>query len=322
MKPILVTGGAGYIGSHACKQLSLAGYEPITYDNLERGHRELVKWGPLEQGDILDRDRITEVCKRYRPIAAMHFAALCYVGESVEQPELYQRVNVDGSMSLLRALAAAKVPKMIFSSTCATYGDPVEVPMTEQHPQAPVNPYGETKLAMEGKIRHWAEETGGEAVLFRYFNAAGADPDGETGEWHEPETHLIPLALEVAAGDRDALTIFGDDYPTPDGTCVRDYIHVTDLAEAHCLGLDYRAGQGVTSAFNLGNGNGFSVKEVAETVASVTGREVAVEIGERREGDPPRLVGDATLARQQLGWTPALFELEQIIKTAWDWYRR
>ena len=320
-KIILVTGGAGYIGSHACKQLAKAGYEPITYDNLDRGHRELVKWGPLEEGDILDQAFLTEVCKHYKPAAVMHFAALCYVGESMAKPDLYQRVNVEGSMSLLNAMTLAGVNKMIFSSTCATYGEPQEVPITEAHPQHPVNPYGETKLEMERAITQWAESSDSEAVLFRYFNAAGADPDTETGEWHQPETHLVPLALAAAAGDLDELTIHGNDYPTPDGTCVRDYIHVTDLADAHLLGLEYEEGKGTTSTFNLGNGNGFSVMEVVETVAVVTGREVPYTVGERRPGDPPRLVGDATLARDQLGWLPKLTALEEIIATGWKWYQ-
>ncbi len=321
MKKILVTGGAGYIGSHVCKQLAHMGYEPVTYDNLDRGHRELVKWGPLEEGDILNGGRLAEVMHQYQPEAVMHFAALCYVGESVQKPELYRRVNVYGGMSLLNAMTLCGVNKIIFSSTCATYGEPREVPITESHPQNPVNPYGETKLEMEQAIIEWAESTGGTAVMFRYFNAAGADPDSDTGECHEPETHLIPLALQAAAGDIEALMIHGDDYPTPDGTCIRDYIHVTDLADAHVLGLDQPQVAGETNVFNLGNGNGFSVREVISAVETVTGRPVPVQVGDRRVGDPPRLVGDSSLAREDLGWNPQRDDLETIIETAWKWYK-
>jgi len=319
-RPILVTGGAGYIGSHACKLLAGAGYEPVTYDNLSRGHKELVKWGPLEEGDLRDLERLEAVCERYRPFAVMHFAALISVGESMEQPELYRQVNVDGSRTLLRAMTAAGVTKMVFSSSCAIYGNPQNVPITESHPREPVNPYGKTKLEVEHEIEQWAASTGGQGVLFRYFNAAGADPEGETGEWHEPETHLVPLALQVASGELAELTVYGTDYPTADGTCVRDYIHVMDLAEAHLLGLDYASGAGGCTAFNLGNGNGFSVTEVIGTIEQVTGRSVPHRYGARRPGDPPSLVGDASLARSELGWSPRLHRLEDIIRTAWRWH--
>lgn len=319
---MLVTGGAGYVGSHVCKQLALRGLEPVSYDNLTRGHRELVKWGPLEEGDILDQSRLEAMLKRYQPAAVMHFAALAYVGESVDKPELYQRVNVEGSRSLLRAMTAAKTPKLVFSSTCSTYGNPQYSPIDERHPQRPVNPYGMTKLDIERDMSGWAKETGGEGVIFRYFNAAGADPDGEIGEWHEPETHLIPLALAAASGEIESLTIHGNDYDTPDGTCVRDYIHVTDLASAHLLGLAYGPGAGRVAAFNLGNGIGYSVDEVVRAVSGVTGVDVPHQYGPRRPGDPPRLIGDASLATKVLGWKPALAELERIVGTAWQWYRR
>jgi len=317
---VLVTGGAGYVGSHTCKALAVAGYEPVTYDNLDRGHRELVKWGPLEEGDILDLQRLAKVLKRYRPIAVMHFAALAYVGESVEKPELYQRVNVDGSRSLLQAMTEAGIDKLVFSSTCSTYGDPQYTPMDERHPQAPVNPYGRTKLEMEHAISRWAADTAGKGVIFRYFNAAGADPEGETGEWHEPETHLIPLALAAAAGDLRELTIHGSDYDTPDGTCIRDYIHVTDLADAHLLGLELTSGRGTVEAFNLGTGTGFSVDDVVRVTAEVTGRTVPYRHGPRRPGDPSRLVAEASLAKRVLGWNPSRSELKSIIGHAWVWH--
>ena len=321
-RAVLVTGGAGYVGSHTCKALAIGGYEPITYDNLDRGHRELVKWGPLEEGDLVDRRRLDEVLKRYRPVAVMHFAALTYVAESVEQPDLYRRVNVEGSRMLLQAMADAGVRRIVFSSSAAIYGNPHGVPITEEHPKRPVNPYGQTKLDMEREIERWARDTAGKGVIFRYFNAAGADPEGETGEWHEPETHLIPLALAAAAGDLHELTIYGSDYDTPDGTCIRDYIHVTDLADAHLLGLEHSLGSGAVEAFNLGTGTGFSVDEVVRVTAEVTGRPVPHRHGPRRPGDPSRLVADASLATRTLGWSPRLSALPDIVRTAWQWHQR
>lgn len=323
MNPVvLVTGGAGYIGSQACKQLAASGFEPVTYDSLERGHRELVKWGPLVEGDLLDRERLASLLKRLRPAAVMHFAGLISVGESTEHPERYQRANVEGSLSLLHAMAEAKVPRWVFSSTAAVYGEPQTVPLDESHPLEPVNPYGQTKLDTERHGARWAADTGGSVVAFRYFNAAGADLDGDTGEWHEPETHLVPLALAAAAGDIDRLTVYGDDYDTPDGTCIRDYIHVADLADAHLLGLHQGVSRGATDIFNLGNGAGFSVRDVLRITQKVTGREVPFEIGPRRAGDPPRLVANAERARERLGWQPQHSDLSDILGSAWAWYQK
>ncbi|NNL94057.1 MAG: UDP-glucose 4-epimerase GalE [Xanthomonadales bacterium] len=319
---VLVTGGAGYIGSHCCKLLAAEGFEPVTYDNLFRGHRELVKWGPFVEGDIRDRDLLEKTIRRYRPAAVMHFAALSYVGESVENPGLYHSVNVGGSEVLLRAMTACKVKQVVFSSTCATYGIPESMPIDEQHPQQPVNPYGVTKLAVEQAIGKWSAETNGSSVMLRYFNAAGADPELETGEWHEPETHLIPLALAAADGQGPGLTIFGDDYPTPDGTCIRDYIHVTDLVQAHLLAMRTDAPAGESQAYNLGNGEGFSVRQVVDAVEQVTGKAVPVSNGARREGDPASLVGSSARARRDLGWQPRFDDLGSIIATAWGWYQQ
>jgi UDP-arabinose 4-epimerase len=322
-KPVvLVTGGAGYIGSHACKALAHAGWLPVTFDNLERGHRELVKWGPLEIGDLNDHDRIHSVIGQYKPVAVMHFAALAYVGESVEKPVLYHHNNVKGSASLLQAMRQMSQPRIIFSSTCATYGDPVEMPMTEQHPQKPVNPYGQTKLDVERLIAQEAEHCGLQFINLRYFNAAGADPEGETGELHDPETHLIPLALQAATGKIPKLQVFGDDYPTPDGTCVRDYIHVTDLVEAHVLALKYLLAGGASDSYNLANGNGYSVMQVIRVAEQVTGRKIPFEITGRRAGDPPRLIGDARRALTGLGWRPQRGDLHEIIQTAWNYEKR
>ena len=319
---VLVTGGAGYIGSHACKQLSQAGYLPVTFDNLHRGHRELVKWGPLEEGDLQDQGRISAVIDKYRPVAVMHFAALAYVGESVTDPARYYRNNVGGSANLLAAMQALDNPVIIFSSTCATYGEPDSVPIREDHPQNPVNPYGRSKLMVEQMISDMADAHGFKFTNLRYFNAAGADPDGETGELHDPETHLVPLALQAAKGELEKLAVFGDDYPTEDGTCIRDYIHVTDLADVHLLALQHLLNGGGSTSYNLANGNGFSVKEVIDTVERVTGLQVPREIAGRRPGDPPALVGDASKVRDELGWRLRFASLEKIIETAWDFERR
>jgi len=318
---ILVTGGAGYIGSHTCKALAQAGFTPIAYDNLVYGHEWAVQWGPFEHGDILDASRLAEVMERYRPQAVMHFAALAYVGESVTDPGKYYRNNVAGTLNLLDAMRAHGVPRMVFSSTCATYGMPQHIPMNEDHPQAPINPYGWSKLMIEQALRDYSAAYDMDAVSLRYFNAAGADVEGGIGEAHDPETHLIPLVLDAAAGVRPCIEVFGDDYDTPDGTCIRDYIHVTDLADAHVRALDYLEAEGGFDAFNLGNGNGFSVREVIETARAVTGRNVEVRIGKRRAGDPPRLVGDANRARQVLGWQPRFPELTTIVETAWRWHQ-
>ena len=319
---ILVPGGAGYIGSHACKALAKAGYTPVAYDNLVYGHEWAVKWGPFEQGDILDRNRLDEVIKQYQPTAIMHFAAFAYVGESVDNPGKYYRNNVTGSLTLLEAMRDNYINNFIFSSTCATYGEPEEIPIPEGHKQLPINPYGQSKLMIEQMLSDFDVAHNLKSVSLRYFNAAGADPDGDTGEDHDPETHLIPLVLDAAAGKRPSITIFGDDYDTADGTCIRDYIHVTDLADAHVKALKYLEQGGQTTQYNLGNGKGFSVKEVIETAKKITGKKIPVVTGPRRHGDPPRLVGDAARIRKDLNWSPEYADLETIIETAWKWHRR
>ena len=317
---ILVAGGAGYIGSHACKALSQAGYTPVAYDNLVYGHESAVKWGPFVQGDVNDRQRLDQVIEKYRPTAVMHFAAYAYVGESVEDPGKYYRNNVAGTLTLLEALRDFGVDKFIFSSSCATYGMPETIPISEEHVQAPINPYGQSKLMIEQMLKDFDAAYGLKSVSLRYFNAAGADPDGEIGEDHDPETHLIPLVLNVAAGVSPHITVFGDDYETEDGTCIRDYIHVTDLADAHVKALSYLERGGCTTAYNLGNEKGFSVREVIDCANQITGKEITVVIGARRAGDPPRLVGDAQRIRDELSWKPQHTDLETIIKTAWEWH--
>lgn len=322
MKHVLVTGGAGYIGSHACKALTAAGYVPVTFDNLVYGHEWAVKWGPFVQGDILDRVALDAVFEQYQPIAVMHFAAFAYVGESVTNPGKYYRNNVVGSLSLLEAMRDHGVNKFIFSSTCATYGVPQIVPIPEDHPQHPINPYGASKLMIEQMLRDFDVAHGLRSISLRYFNAAGADPDGDTGEAHDPETHLIPLVLDAAAGAQPEIVVYGDDYDTPDGTCIRDYIHVTDLADAHVRSLAALESGAATTTYNLGNGRGFSVKEVIDTARAVTGREISVRMGPRRAGDPPRLVGDAARIQKELGWQPCHASLEEMIETAWRWHLR
>lgn len=320
--PVLVTGGAGYIGSHACKALAKAGYTPIAFDNLIYGHRAAVRWGPLEEGDILDRRRLDDVLEKYRPAAVMHFAAYAYVGESVSDPGKYYRNNVAGTINLLEALRDHDIDKVIFSSTCATYGVPQRNPIPDDHPQHPINPYGNSKLMIEQVLRDFDAAHGIRSISLRYFNAAGADPDTEIGEDHDPETHLIPLVLDAAAGKRPYVTVFGNDYETPDGTCIRDYIHVTDLAEAHVLALGSLEKEATTTAYNLGNGQGFSVNEVINTAHHVTGHAIPVKFGARRPGDPPKLVGDASRATAALGWRPRFGSLQDIIATAWEWHLR
>src|SRR5215475_11897710 len=288
---ILVTGGAGYIGSHACKVLARRGYEPIVFDNLSRGNRWAVKWGPLELGDIANSVRLRTVLEQYRPAALMHFAAYAYVGESVEDPLLYYQNNVAASASLLRTLIEFKVLPVVFSSTCATYGAPETIPISEDHPQRPINPYGSSKLVVERMLADIGAARGVRSISLRCFNAAGADPDGEIGEAHDPETHLIPLVLEAAAGGRP-IRIFGRDYPTADGTCIRDYIHVSDIADAHIRGLRYLLGGGQSCALNLANERGFSIKEVIAAAERVCGHAIPSEVVDRRPGDPPILVGD------------------------------
>lgn len=322
MQNILVTGGAGYIGSHACKALSKAGYRPIAYDNLSFGHEWAAKWGPLERGDILDRSRLDEVLKQYDPIAVLHFAAFTYVGESVADPGKYYRNNVAGSLTLLEAMRDRNIDTIVFSSTAATYGIPDAAPIREDAPQRPINPYGASKLMVERMIQDFAVAHKLKFAMLRYFNASGADPDNQIGEDHTPETHLIPLALDAAAGRRPSLTVFGSDYDTPDGTCVRDYIHVTDLAGAHICALEALKGGRPSAAYNLGNGLGASVQEVIDTAERVTGLPIPVVRGERRPGDPATLITDSSKAQQELGWVPAITDLGQIIATAWAWHQR
>jgi UDP-glucose-4-epimerase GalE len=317
---VLVTGGAGYIGSHACKALAKAGYTPVAYDNLSRGHRDSVRWGPLVEGDLADRARLNAALTQYQPVAAMHFAAYAYVAESVATPELYFRNNVIGSFSLFEALHAVGNLPLVFSSSCAVYGLPEAMPITESMPLRPVNPYGESKLMVE-RMLHWLGQAHGlRHVALRYFNAAGADPDGAIGERHQPETHLIPLVLGAVAGHAPPVSIFGTDYPTQDGTAIRDYIHVNDLADAHLRALDYLLGGGASVALNLGTGRGHSVREVIATAERVTGRHVPYREAPRREGDPPILVADARRAEAALSWRPILPNLETMIADAWRWH--
>ncbi|NUJ81653.1 UDP-glucose 4-epimerase GalE [Methylocystis sp. FS] len=319
---VLVTGGAGYIGSHACKALSKAGCLPIVFDSLVYGHEWAVKWGPLERGDILDRARVDEVIAHYRPSAIMHFAAFAYVGESVTDPGKYYRNNVVGSLNLLEAARDHGVDKFVFSSTCATYGVPDRLPITEDTPQWPINPYGASKLMIERMLADFGAAHGLRSIVLRYFNAAGADPDGEIGEWHDPEPHLVPLVLDAASGRRPNVTVFGTDYDTPDGTCIRDYIHVTDLAEAHAKALSALETGSQSAVYNLGNGQGFSVLDIVNAVERVTGLTVPASRGERRAGDPAALVSDTALARDELGWQPQIASIDDIVRTAWAWHQK
>jgi len=318
---ILVTGGAGYIGSHACKALAAAGYTPITYDNLCTGWEEAVKFGPFEQGDLRDRDRLDQVFAAYRPDAIMHFASLSQVGESMRDPALYWQNNVAGSVTLFQAAVEAGCLDVVFSSTCATYGEHDNVVLDETTPQHPINAYGASKRAIEDMLRDFEAAHGLRNVIFRYFNVAGADPETEVGEFHQPETHLIPLMLDAIDGKRDALTIFGTDYDTPDGTCIRDYVHVMDLIDAHVLGLNWlEAGHG-NRVFNLGTGTGFSVREVIENSRAVTNRDVPVIEGPRRPGDCSKLVSGSTRAEAELGWRPERSTLAHMITDAWKWHQ-
>ncbi|HEX3862928.1 MAG TPA: UDP-glucose 4-epimerase GalE [Stellaceae bacterium] len=319
---ILVTGGAGYVGSHACKALATAGYRPIVYDNLSRGYREAVRWGPLVEGDLHDRATLVDTMRAHDVTAIMHFAAFAYVGESVGNPELYYTNNVGGTLSLLGAMHDAGVERIVFSSTCAVYGVPDRLPISEATAKAPLNPYGETKLAIERALHWYAGAYGFRYAALRYFNAAGGDPDGEVGENHEPETHLIPLILRAALQRGDPIGIFGTDYPTPDGTAIRDYIHVADLADAHVRALDYLAGGGDSAALNLGTGHGHSVREVIAAVERVGQRPVPQREMPRRAGDPPELVADPALAFARLGWQARHSDIDTIIATALAWETR
>lgn len=320
-KVVLVVGGAGYIGSHTCLVLAERGYEPIVFDNLENGHAEFVRWGTLEMGDIRDRSRLDEVLTRYKPVAVMHFAALIEVGESVKNPAAFYENNVLGAVSLLNACVGAGIGAFVFSSTCATYGLPENVPMDETHPQVPINPYGRTKHIVEQALRDYSTYAGLRSVILRYFNAAGADMEGRIGEWHTPETHAIPLAIEAAIGRRQGFKVFGDDYDTRDGTCIRDYIHVLDLADAHVRAMEYLLAGGETVELNLGTGTGTTVKELLAAISDVSGRPFPVEYAARREGDSTSLVANNEKARAVLGWTPR-YQLPDIIRSAWHWHTR
>jgi UDP-arabinose 4-epimerase len=318
---ILVAGGAGYIGSHACKALARAGHLPIVVDDLSTGNEWAVRWGALVRGNIGDQDLVTRVLRAEKIDAVLHFAASAYVGESMVQPKKYFWNNVVNSLSLLDAMRAAGVANIVFSSTCATYGDPVRLPLDESHPQNPVNPYGDSKLFVEKVLRWYGEVYGLRWIALRYFNAAGADMEAEIGEAHAPEPHLIPLVIQAARGDGSEVGILGTDYDTPDGTAIRDYIHVDDLAQAHLLAVQYLAGGGESGAFNLGTGCGCSVREIIAAVEKHSGRKVPAREKARRAGDPERLVADAERARRILGWKP-VHGLDSIVASAWAWEDR
>jgi UDP-glucose 4-epimerase len=315
---VLVTGGAGYIGSHAAKALRESGRRVVIYDNLSQGHREAALGADLVEGDTRDVAKLRSVMTDYGVAAVMHFAASASVGQSIRDPIGFYRNNVDGTLSLLEAMAREKVTRFIFSSTCAVFGEPEEIPITETNPKRPINSYGESKLAVERALPHFERAYGIQSISFRYFNAAGADPDGKLGEDHDPELHIIPLALDAARGGTP-FSVFGDDYPTPDGTCLRDYIHVVDLAEAHLLGLAALEYSPRSADYNLGNGKPYSVREVLAAVERVTGTAVPHSIGPRREGDPSVLFGSSVKAKKELGWRPRFEDLDTIVRTAWAW---
>jgi len=317
---ILVTGGAGYIGSHVNKELNRLGYETVIFDNLENGHREFVKWGKLEVGDLRNKEDLRKVFEKYKIDAVMHFAAYAYVGESVEEPKKYYENNVMGSLNLLETMLDFNVNKIVFSSTCAVYGNPEYVPIDEKHPKNPINPYGKSKLTVEHILEDFDKAYGIKFVSLRYFNAAGADPELEVGEWHDPEPHLIPNVLAAVADKENFVRVYGTDYDTPDGTCIRDFIHVMDLAEAHVKALDFLFNENRSEVFNLGTGKGHSVLEVIKVVEKVTGKRVEYREFPRRPGDPPVLIADPSRAEKILGWK-ARFCMEDIVSTAWGWYR-
>ena len=319
---ILIVGGAGYIGSHTNKALNEAGYETVVLDNLSYGHEESIKWGEFCKCDLANIDDVDEVFNKYDITAVMHFSSFIDVGESVTNPEKYYTNNVVNTMNLLHVMLKHNVKKFIFSSTCATYGVPQKIPLVEDHPQNPINPYGMTKLMVEKILKDYDNAYGLKSVILRYFNASGADESGEIGEWHNPETHLIPLILDAAIGKREDIKIFGTDYDTEDGTCIRDYIHVTDLADAHIRALKYLEDENTSNEFNLGNGVGFSVRQVIESAKKVTGRDFKVEETKRRPGDPAVLIGSSKKARDTLGWNPQYTDIDDIIKTAWIWHQK
>ena len=322
MNKIFVTGGAGYIGSHCCKAFSQAGWEVVVYDNLQQGWADMVKWGELIEGDILDRDTLQGAIARVKPDAVAHFAAKISVAESVADPALHYRNNSLGAFNILESMRAAAVDKIIFSSTAATYGVPKIVPIPEDHPQWPINPYGWSKLMVERMLVDFAAAYGLKYAALRYFNAAGADPDGEIGERHEPETHVIPLAARGALRDDYQFTIFGDDFDTRDGTCIRDYVHVTDLGSAHRAALEHLMRGGESGAFNLGTGAGATVKEIAQAIETVSGRPLKRSIGPRRAGDPPSLIALSDKAKRVLGWEPQHSTILEIVQTAFKWHQK
>ena len=319
MQTVLVAGGAGYVGSHCCLALAAAGFAPVVFDDLSNGHKEHVQWGPLEQGDIRDGARLNAVFAAHRPVAVLHFAARIEVGESVKNPGAFFDNNVGGTITLIEAARRAGVNAMVFSSTCATFGDPVSLPMAEDHPQAPLNPYGRSKLMVEEALTDYDRYVGFRSAVMRYFNAAGADPEGRIGEWHEPETHAIPLAIQVALGQRPHFTIFGDDYDTRDGTAVRDYVHVMDLADAHISALRRLLAGGFSESYNLGTGTGTTVRELVDGIGRAAGRPLPVQMAARRPGDAPILVGDNAKAREHLGWKPSR-DIDAVLSSAWRWH--
>jgi UDP-glucose-4-epimerase GalE len=319
---ILVTGGAGYVGAHTCKALRRAGYTPVVFDNLSTGHERFVRWGPLVQADLGNRAAVLETIQSYRIGAVLHFAASAYVGESVADPRKYYENNVAGSLAVLSAALEAGCSTFVFSSSCAIYGEPDKVPIRETAPKNPVNPYGVSKLMVERILSDYARAYGLSTLALRYFNAAGADPEGELGELRDPETHLIPRAMMAIQGHIPDFAVFGSDYETPDGTAVRDYIHVSDLAEAHVAALRHLLAGGSGEAFNLGTGRGYSVRQVLQAIEAETGEILGVPLGPRREGDPAELVADPSLGQSELGWAPRLSDLDTIVRTAWAWHRR
>ncbi|MDI1280682.1 UDP-glucose 4-epimerase GalE [Brevundimonas sp.] len=316
---VLVAGGAGYVGSHVCLALKEAGFTPVVFDNLCNGHAEFVQWGPLEIGDVRDAARLDEVITLHRPVAVMQLAALTEIEDSVREPDRFHDNNVSGTIKLIEAAGRGRVEVMVFSSSCAIYGDPVYLPMDEAHPQVPPSPYGRTKLMVEQALADYSNDAGFRSVSLRYFNAAGADELGRIGERHHPETHAIPLALQAALGQGAGFRIFGDDYDTRDGSAVRDYVHVTDLADAHVRALHYLLAGGATTAFNLGTGTGTTVKELIAIIRSATRLPLEVEVASRRPGDAPCLVADNLRARDILGWKPAR-SLDDIVRSAWRWH--
>lgn len=319
---ILIVGGAGYIGSHVNKELNKRGYDTVVFDNLIYGHREAVKWGIFEYGDLHDTARLEQIFNTYDIDSVFHFAAFAYVGESVEKPSKYYNNNVAATLNLLDVMVRHNVKYFVFSSTCATYGQPETMPITEDMAQKPINPYGASKLMVERILEDYEHAYGLNSVCLRYFNAAGDDPDAEIGEMHDPETHIIPLVLDAAIGKRKSIKVFGTDYPTRDGSCIRDYIHVLDLADAHIRALDYMKKTNKSNRFNLGTSNGTSVIEIIDAAKKVTGREIAVEYVERRAGDPAELIGGNEKAREILGWNPKFSDIDTILKDAWKWHQK